>query len=117
MSVKIKSSIKTIEVEWPNGRKDVFAFDAGRRESLIEWYGKAKELQSFGENIKDENTFEELYRVEHELLSLILGERVWRKIWKKSNHGVFQVFQIVAEVSRLVKDALDEATKTIKANG
>lgn len=116
-TVKIKSSVKTLEVEWANGKKDVYSFRTGDKDSLMMWYRKAKDLESFEKRVTDESAIEELYKLEEELISMILGAKGWREIWKKAGGEVFAVFAIVNALSSLVKEGVEESMKILKANG
>jgi hypothetical protein len=114
--VKVRSSIKVLEIEWPNGKKDLYRFNIGDKDALASWQAKHKSLDGYTNRITDENAIEELYKIESELIAVILGEKAWREIWKKCENNVFAGFDIVTELSRLVKTGLEDAVKTMKPN-
>ena len=117
-TIKLKSGKKTLKVEWPDScffqRKfDCFTFNIGDKDTLTCWYEKAKSLER-AEKFKDETALNDLYNVENELITMILGKKQWKKIWKRTGHNVFSILQIVQALSGMIKDGIEESAKMIQ---
>ena len=112
--MKIKSSVKSLEIEFPDGKKRVYAFNVGDKEALKDWNEKAKQLSGFEAKEFDGVVIDELFNVERDLITMILGEKNWKEIYKKCEKSVFAIFSVVTELSRIVKEGIDEAIKGMK---
>jgi len=118
VALKIKSGKKTIKIEWPDGRLfqrgvECFSFNVGDKDALSRWYEKAKTLDRI-EKFKDETALNDLYQIEFELISMILGKNAWKRIWKRSGHNIFSVLQIVQALSGMIKEGVEESVKMIQ---
>jgi hypothetical protein len=118
LTVKPKSGKKTLKIEWPDNRwfqkrSEYFSFNIGNKDALTSWYEKAKTLERV-EHFKDETALNDLYEIEKELITMILGEKSWKRIWKRSGNNVFAVLQIVQALSGMIKVGIDESIKMIQ---
>ena len=112
--MKIKSSIKTLEVENLKGRKTVYAFETGDPEILEAWLTKAEEIKSMADNIEG-NEMKSLYAMEKDFITMVLGSKAWDKLKKYCNNSVFSLFPIFAELTKLIADSLEENSKLMGA--
>lgn len=116
--VKVKSGIKTLKVEWEKSsflkkKYDLFTFNIGDKDAITRWYEKAKTLDNV-DKFKEATLLNELYEIEYELVTMILGKKSWKKIWKRSGHNVFAVLQILQVLSGIVKEGIEESIKMIQ---
>lgn len=77
--MRIKSAVKTLAVEWPNGDKDDYLIDCGDVDVLKAWLGEAKELQSAIEKINDAANVDELYELMTAVITKLLSADDWKK--------------------------------------
>ena len=116
-SVKIKSSIRTLKVEWPDShlfqrKEDFFSFNVGNKDTLTRWYEKAKSLEKL-DKFQNETAMNDLYQIEAELIGMILGKKYWKRIWRRAGCNVFAALQVVQALSVIVSKSIDELVNMI----
>ncbi|GHU24411.1 hypothetical protein FACS1894164_10960 [Spirochaetia bacterium] len=120
-SVKIKSGIKTLEVEWPDKgilqkQKEVYSFGVGNKETLLQWQEKSREFGNLEKKLQDESSFGIMCDQANELVLAIFGEKTYRRILKRSHNDIFALFQIIQAAAELIRDALEDFSKITKTS-
>lgn len=105
--MKIRSSIKTLEIEDLKGKKKVYSFETGDPEILELWLSKAEEIKGLAES-NDGQEMKVLYQLERDFITMVLGVKSWKQIKKACNNSVFSLFPVFAEVSKLITDSIEE---------
>ena len=106
--IKIKSSVKTLSVEWPNGKKSLFSFSCGNTESIKAWIGKASEIEAIARRIESGDSVDEVANLAREVIVMALGEREWSRIKRLSKNDIFAIMQIVTAISSLMSQGIKE---------
>ena len=109
--MKIKLIVKTLELEWPDGKKDVLLIPVGSVETMETWLGEAKDLKDMADKIDDATKVGEVYGLLGSCLSKLIGPKVWKRIEKKSGRNIFAATQIMRELTKLVTEGMNEAQK------
>ena len=106
--MKIRSSVKTLEIEDLKGKKKVYSFETGDPEILELWLSKAEEIKGLAESNDDGQEMKVLYQLERDFITMVLGVKSWKQIKKDCNNSVFSLFPVFAEVSKLITDSIEE---------
>jgi len=109
--MKLKSSIKTLEIEDAKGKKKVYGFETGDPVVLETWISKFNELKKLAETNLDGKEISALYNIERDLIVMVLGEKAWKEIKRKCNNSVYTLFPVLAELMRLINESSDENAK------
>ena len=107
-TIKIKSSVKTLSVEWPNGKKSLFSFSCGNAELIKSWIGKAAEIKAIARRIESGDSVDEVSNLAREVIVMALGEREWNKIKRLLNNDIYAIMQIVTAISSLMCQGIKE---------
>lgn len=111
--MKIKSTVKTLEVENEKGKKTVYAFETGDPDVLENWEKKGKEIAKLPESMS-ESQYKAVYRMAGEFIEMVLGKKAWLKIEKDCNRSVYAVFSVFAEVCKLITAATEENARVFE---
>jgi chaperonin cofactor prefoldin len=109
--MKIKIVVKTLELEWPTGKKDLITIPIGSVEMIEAWLNEAKELKDMVEKVDESTKVSELYSLMGSCISKLIGPKVWQTIDKKAERNLFAVTQVLKEITRLATEGMSEAQK------
>lgn len=107
--MKIVSGVKTIAVEYPNGKKEVLAFDANNADNLQAWTENAKAMKDV--DFSNLENIDEIIDVLKSIFVSVYGIRTFNKFWKRTNKDLSALTQVISETSRLLKEAIDGLKK------
>jgi hypothetical protein len=110
-TIKIRSSVKTLDVEWPNGKKTTLSFSCGNVESAKLWIGKAGKIEEIAKRIDSENAIDEVVELAREVITMLVGAKWWSKLYKLADHNIFAVMEIVTALSTLMSEGIKENAK------
>ena len=111
--MKIKSTVKTLEIENLKGKKTVYSFETGDPDVLGNWQ---KQAQDISDNLSklEGGELKKVYEIERDFICLVLGQKAWKQISKDCNDSVFSLFPVLAELSRLITESIEENAKAFK---
>lgn len=107
--MKIVSGVKTIAVEYPNGKKEVLSFDANNADNLQAWTEKAKTMQDIDfAKVEDINA---VVAILSDIFITVFGKIAYKKFWRKTNKDITALAGVVSETSRLLEEAMENFKK------
>ena len=111
--MKIKSTVKTLEIENLKGKKTVYAFETGDPDVLENWQ---KQTQDISDNYSklEGNDLKKIYEMERDFISLVLGQKAWKQIRKECNGSLYSLLFVLAELSRIITESIEENAKAFK---
>lgn len=110
--MKIVSGVKTIALEYPNGKKEVLSFDSNNADNLQTWTEKAKTMQDIDfAKVEDING---VVSVLADIFIAVYGKLAYKKFWRKTNKDIIALAGVVSETTKLLKEAMENFKKTGK---
>lgn len=106
MNVKIKSTVKTLDIEWPNGKKQKITFMVGNPEIIKGWAEKAESIKGLASKVTEDNALESMMEAEKDVIELVAGKAEWKRIYKRANKNVFAILDIVVAISKLMQEGI-----------
>jgi hypothetical protein len=112
--MKVKSTIKTVEVEWPNGKKCLYSFDIGNKEVMKAYISNQKEYEAQLAKIREsEDDVEAVFSLMRDLVCIV-NPKAWKDIVKRSRGSLLTISEIVKEINRVITEGYDDFAKIVK---
>ena len=103
--MKIISGKKTIAVEYENGKKGLFSFDANNLEALTAWNEKAKALKDFDPKDFEGDELKAITDICKDVFVTVYGKCAFKTFWRKTNHSAVGLMQFIMETTELLKQS------------
>lgn len=113
--MQIKSNVKTFEVIWPDNKKTIYSFHVGNIDTLKSFVDLGENFMDRIKKIEEKSEIPEIFKLEQDVYSVLVGEKAWKEACKKTNSDVFALLRIVNGIGELLAAALDEAMKDAKS--
>ena len=117
-SMKVLSSVRTLDVEWADGRKKTYHIDVSNKERLTKWLGQEvslDKLKGITDKSVNEQTLDEMYDVCKDLVSNMVGDKEAKDMLKRSNGSLFVLLQLIAKMGTMASAALAEAQSVVES--
>src|SRR5574344_210005 len=117
-SMKVLSSVRTLDVEWADGRKKTSHIDVSNTERLTKWLGQKASLDKLKEvtdKSVNEQALGEMFDVCSELVSNMVGDKEAKDMLKRSNGSLFVLLQLIVKMGSMANAALAEAQSVVES--
>lgn len=117
-SMKVLSSVRTLDIEWADGRKKTYHIDVSNKERLTKWLGQEANLDKLkgidGKSV-NEQTLNEMFDVCTALIGNMVGSKEAKDIYKRTNNSLFSMLQLIAKMGTMANAALAEAQNVVES--
>lgn len=112
------SSVRTLDVEWADGKKKTYHIDVSNKERLTKWLGQEANLDKLkgidGKSV-NEQTLNEMFDVCTALIGNMVGSKEAKDIYKRTNNSLFSMLQLIAKMGTMANAALAEAQNVVES--
>lgn len=117
-TLKLSASYKTLEIEWPKGKKKEYRIDVSSRERLHKWLEQEKQIAKLSEkkdDAIDAESVDQIYTTCESLLENLVGAKQTKDILRRSNGSFITLVAIIAKMGNMANAALGEALNVVES--
>src|SRR5574344_486030 len=95
-TLKLNKTVRMLDIEWPNGKKNQYSVDVSGKDRLKQWLDQEKKISAL-QKYKDgkgltPDAVDELYATCADLLNNLVGDKQAKDILKKTGGSFFFFF-------------------------
>ena len=107
---QFKSNVKTLDIKGPSGEVvKTYKINVGQKDQVKSWMKQLGALQSVDSTGFDEAVIDQLYNMEKEVVTAILGD--WDTLWALCEENVFSMLSFVKYLSNFLTEQMQSFYK------